>query len=254
MEGFIKFFGTGGARFVVSSQIRATGGLWLRYRDTNLYIDPGPGAIVRISESGDPFTPKRLDGLILTHKHLDHANDANVIIEAMTEGGFNRQGTLFCPADAMGEDPIILRHARTYPASTVLLEPGGLYSIKDVSFSTPVKHRHPVDTYGLLFSLSTTIGLITDTRYFDELPDHYPAECLIVNVLRTQPIEDHDPVEHLALGDFVRIINRIRPRVAIMTHFGLKMVKEGPDEIAADISRQTGIRVIAAHDGMQFEF
>jgi hypothetical protein len=26
MEGFIKFFGTGGARFVAASQVRATGG------------------------------------------------------------------------------------------------------------------------------------------------------------------------------------------------------------------------------------
>ena len=46
MEGFIKFFGTGGARFVASRQLRATGGLWLKYKETNLYIDPGPGAIV----------------------------------------------------------------------------------------------------------------------------------------------------------------------------------------------------------------
>jgi phosphoribosyl 1,2-cyclic phosphodiesterase len=254
MEGFIKFFGTGGARFVVSSQIRATGGLWLHYRDTNLYIDPGPGAIVRINESGDSLEPKRLDGLVLTHKHLDHANDANVMIEAMTEGGFNRKGVLFCPADAMGEDPIILRHARGYPASTIHLEAGGSYAVRDVSFSTPVRHRHPVDTYGLLFRLTTTIGLIADTRYFDELPDHYPAECLIVNVLRKQPIEDHDPVEHLALDDFVRIITRVRPEVAIMTHFGMKMVQEGPDAMAAEISRTTGIRVIAAYDGMKFEF
>jgi hypothetical protein len=43
MEGFIKFFGTGGARFVASQQLRATGGLWLHYKETNIYIDPGPG-------------------------------------------------------------------------------------------------------------------------------------------------------------------------------------------------------------------
>jgi hypothetical protein len=61
MEGFIKFLGTGGARFVAMRQIRSTGGLWLHYRDTNLYIDPGPGAIVKIHGSKERFDPLDLD-------------------------------------------------------------------------------------------------------------------------------------------------------------------------------------------------
>ena len=39
-KGFVKFFGTGGARFVVSTQLRSTAGILLRYLNTNLYIDP----------------------------------------------------------------------------------------------------------------------------------------------------------------------------------------------------------------------
>ena len=57
MEGYIKFLGTGGARFVASRQIRATGGLWLHYKDTDLYIDPGPGALVKLHASKDKFDP-----------------------------------------------------------------------------------------------------------------------------------------------------------------------------------------------------
>src|SRR5512147_1017173 len=103
MEGFIKFFGTGGARFVAASQVRATGGLWLNYKKTNLFIDPGPGAVVRIHGAKDHFDPGHLDGIILTHKHLDHANDVNILIEAMTDGGFKKRGALFCPEDAVTE-------------------------------------------------------------------------------------------------------------------------------------------------------
>ena len=37
---FIKFLGTAGARFVVTKQLRASGGLWLSAGKTNLSIDP----------------------------------------------------------------------------------------------------------------------------------------------------------------------------------------------------------------------
>ena len=114
MEGFIKFFGTGGARFVALRQVRATGGLWLNYRKTNLYIDPGPGAIVRIRSSKEHYDPAVLDGIIITHRHMDHANDINILIESMTEGGFKKRGTLFCPEDALADDPVVLKFARKY--------------------------------------------------------------------------------------------------------------------------------------------
>ena len=254
MEGRITFFGSGGARFVVSKQTRATGGLWLEYRQTRVFIDPGPGAIVKVNEAGDTYDPANLDGLILTHKHMDHANDANVIIEAMTNGGFARKGVLFCPSDTVGDDPIILKHARSYPERIEFLREQGRYRIKDIEFSTPVRHHHPVETYGLLFHFAATVGLIADTRYFEGLETFYKADYLIVNVLRTKTIENHDPVEHLALNDFIRIVTAVKPKTAIMTHFGLKMIEEDPGRIAERLRQKTGINIIAAFDGMEFTF
>jgi phosphoribosyl 1,2-cyclic phosphodiesterase len=254
MEGFIKFFGTGGARFVASRQLRATGGLWLKYKETNLYIDPGPGTIVKIRESQERFEPADLDGIILTHKHMDHSNDVNILIESMAEGGFKRRGTLFAPQDAVGEEPVIFRFVRNYLDGIVSLKEKGRYSIKDVSFSTPIQHRHPVETYGLIFHLNMTIGLIADTRFFNELPDYYQVDYLILNVLRSQPIENHEIIEHLAVDDARAIIDRVKPKAAILTHFGFKMIQEGPDVIAERLSDETGVNVIAAQDGMKWEF
>ena len=79
-ENFVKFLGTAGARFVMIEQLRASGGIWISYKGTNVLIDPGPGSIVRCSSSKPKLNPAKLDGIILTHKHLDHANDINVMI------------------------------------------------------------------------------------------------------------------------------------------------------------------------------
>ena len=94
---FVKFLGTAGARFVMIKQLRASGGTWIRAGGVNVLIDPGPGSIVRCAASKPKLDPSSLDAIILTHRHLDHSNDVNVMIEAMTEGGFKKKGSLFLP-------------------------------------------------------------------------------------------------------------------------------------------------------------
>ncbi|MDD3847115.1 MAG: MBL fold metallo-hydrolase [Syntrophorhabdaceae bacterium] len=254
MEGSIKFFGTGGARFVALKQLRATGGMWLNYRKTNLYIDPGPGAIVRIRSSKEPYEPSLLDGIVITHKHMDHANDVNILIESMTEGGFKKRGTLFCPEDALATDPVVFNFARKYLDRVVFLREGGEYTLGDIHFRTPVRHKHPVETYGLLFQLNKTIGLIADTRFFPGLAAHYRAQHLIINVLRLKPIENHEIIEHLALKDVRAIIEEVRPETAILTHFGMHIINEGPSLLAKKLAKETGVKVIAGRDGMKWEF
>jgi phosphoribosyl 1,2-cyclic phosphodiesterase len=106
----------------------------------------------------------------------------------------------------------------------------------------------------MLFHLNKKIALISDTRFFPKLLEAYTAEILIVNLLRSKPFEKNDAVDHLALDDFINIIDSIRPKIAIMTHFGMNIIKEKPYLIAEMIKRNKDIEVIAAYDGMKFEF
>jgi phosphoribosyl 1,2-cyclic phosphodiesterase len=252
MEGFIKFVGTGGARIVAARQVRSTGGIWLNYLSTNLYIDPGPGALVRLHALQERLEPSRLDGIVLTHKHLDHANDVNLLIEAMTQSGFKKRGVLFCPADALDGDPVVLRYVREYLEGIEVLQASRSYHIKDITFTSPVRHVHPVEVYGLIFELNKRVGLVSDTRFFEELPGHYQVDILIANVLRVRPIQSGDPIDHLSVDDFKRLVSAIRPEVAIMTHFGMNIIREKPALIAKKLTQELEVEVIAAYDGMKW--
>lgn len=246
---FIKFLGTAGARFVMIKQLRASGGIWISYKNTNVLIDPGPGSLVRCAASRPRLDAGKLDAVVLTHRHLDHANDVNVMIEAMTEGGFKKRGVLFCPKDALDEDPVVLNHTRVLVEKIETLEANQTYKVGDFEFQTSMRHLHPVLTYGLKFNINrASISLLTDTKYFDGLIDFYKTDILIISVVFLEP---RPQVEHLSFADVRTLIEAIKPKKAILTHFGMTMLKARPQELALGLSKDLGIEVAAAYDGMK---
>jgi phosphoribosyl 1,2-cyclic phosphodiesterase len=234
-------------------QLRASGGVWLSVGQTNLHVDPGPGALVRCLSSKPRLDPSSLDGILLTHKHLDHSGDINVMIEAMTEGGFKKRGVLFAPRDALEEDPVVFNYLRDFVGRIEILKENTDYQIGDIRFSTARRHRHKVETYGLNFEIEPyRVSLIPDTRFFPELPDLYHGEILIIHVVRLKPIGD-DPIDHLSVEDVKTIVRKARPKLVVLTHFGMTLVKAKPWVVAAELEKDLGIRVIAASDGMKLD-
>ena len=245
--------GTAGARFVVAKQLRSSGGLWLSLEGVNLYMDPGPGALVRCLASKPKLDPSHLDGILLSHKHLDHSGDINAMVEAMTEGGFRPRGTLFVPEDALDEDPVVFRYIRSYVEKIEILREKSDYSLKGLRFSTAGKHFHSVETYGFNFYLpGITISYITDTKFSPDLLVQYPGELLIFNVVLLNEIPERK-IDHLSLEDVKWILPRSRAKNAVLTHFGTRVLQAKPGEIAERLSAETGVEVIAARDGMVLE-
>jgi len=249
VEDEITFLGTAGARFMVISQLLASGGLWLNLSGTEILLDPGPGCIVQSTKR--KLWGGKLSAIILSHRHLDHSSDVNVMVEAMTQGGFKRRGWLFAPADALGTEPVVFSYLRGFLDGIEVLQEGKSYSIGDVSFTTPVRHIHEVETYGMLFTAGGhTFSYIADSRYFDGLCHNYGGELLIINVVS---VEQNLSIDHLSVPDVEHIIGELKPKVAILTHFGMTMWRAKPWEIVKELSRRTGVRVLAARDGMKFD-
>ena len=249
MADTITFLGTAGARFVVISQILASGGLWLSLSGTEILVDPGPGCIVQSTKR--KLKADKLGAIILSHRHLDHSADVNIMIEAMTQGGFKRHGWLFAPGDALETEPVVFSYLKDYLEGIEVLQEGKSYSIGNISFNTPIRHIHPVETYGIIFKTAEhTFSYIADSRYFDGLCQNYGGELLIINVVFLEPGR---PIDHLSVPDAEHIIMELKPKVAILTHFGMTMWRAKPWEVAQRLSQQTGVRVMAARDGMKFD-
>lgn len=248
---FIKFLGTAGARIVVAKQLRASGGIWLSLDGTNLLIDPGPGSLVHCVRSRPKLDPTLLDGIILTHKHLDHAADINVMMEAMTLGGREKRGMVLAPRDAWsGNDPVVYKYVRPYVSKIGVLKEKKSYRIGKLSIKAAAKHHHGgVETYGLIIrGKKRSISYITDTKFFPELALKYQSDIVIISVLSVAP----SPFDHLSAEDVKKIIQALKPKVTILTHFGMWMLKAKPWVVAEALSKELDVKVIAASDGMSY--
>lgn len=248
---YIIFLGSGGARIVVARQVRASGGIWLSLGGTEFIVDPGPGALVRITSSRHNLDPVRLSGILLSHRHLDHSGDVNNMIEAMTLGGTRPRGVLFAPSDALeGEDPVVLRYLRTFLSEVVTLNERGTYRLGDVEFACPTRHKHRGEVYGFRFSMpDLTLSYVADTAYFPELAHLYQTDVVIFNVVRFKP----SGLDHLHVPEAEELIRAMRPKLAVLTHFGMTMLKAKPWKIAREMSERTGIEVTAASDGRKID-
>jgi phosphoribosyl 1,2-cyclic phosphodiesterase len=242
----LTFMGTAGARFMVAKQLAASGGLYIEEGNTRISLDPGPGAIVQYAKRKVDLT--KLDAIVISHRHLDHSNDVNVMIEAMTDGGFRHRGRLYCPSDALNNDPVVLNYIRSFPQEIVTLEPETEYAVGDVTFTTTPRHLHQVETYG--FRFGNRLGWVTDSAYYDGIAEQHKADVMVIHLVL---MECRAGLPHLCLDDAERIIREAKPRLAILTHYGMTVWRAHPWELAADLTQRIGTEVKAARDGMSLE-
>lgn len=246
----VIFLGTGGGRMVVLNQMRRSGGFWLKLDGVNILNDPGPGSLVMVHQLH--LKPRKLDAIILSHRHIDHSNDINVMTEAMTGGGFYPHGRLIVPGDCLHSDPVVLQYVRPFVEITEI-KTGMEVELKDIKIEFPVKNMHPVETYGAIYTFrSGRLGYIPDTEYFPGLADVYKGvDFLIINVVR---MKTDRRIRHLNMDEAEKLINEIRPKKAMLTHFGLQVLKASPERLARKMSERTGVEVVAAYDGMTMDF
>jgi ribonuclease BN (tRNA processing enzyme) len=102
---------------------------------------------------------------------------------------------------------------------------------------------------GFRFTTSEgVIGYLADTAFDEELVRaHRGSRVLVLPATRPRKSRIY---WHLCSEDIAQLVKAVRPDIALLNHLGLKMVKSGPQVEAAWIEEQSGVRTVAAFDGM----
>ena len=251
----LVFLGTGGGRVNLIRQIRKTGGFRINSQSANIHVDPGPGALVSsVRLRQDPLT---LDAVIVTHSHVDHANDANLMIEGMSRFALETKGIIIASRNCLeGDDHPITKYHQGHAKEVCVAKYGERrkFTTRKGSFEIEfieVRHDEPT-TFGFkLYMDGRVIGYTSDTNMFEGLGERFTGcDVLIVNCLK--PMSDGIP-DHLETGDAIRILRTAKPKKGIISHFGLKMIRADPALEAQKIEYESEVETIAAGDGMRIE-
>jgi phosphoribosyl 1,2-cyclic phosphodiesterase len=247
----LRFLGTGGGRFTTIYQARSTGGCLLE-AGLRVHIDPGPGALLRARQEGEDPTATR--AVLVTHAHPDHYSEAEVAVEGMTKGGTVKRGTVVGSKSVIEgtdtHDAVFSRYHKDRPSEFFAVAPGDNFKLGTVSVrATPSKHSDDT-TVGFRFTTGEgVIGYLADTALEETVvAAHRGSRVLVLPATRPR----HSRIEwHLCSEDIVAVLKAVRPEIALLNHLGLKMVRSGPEKEAAWIEEQSGVRTVAAFDGMR---
>lgn len=251
----IIFLGTGGGRINMLEQFRKTGGFLIQHEDLLISVDPGPGALSGMHLLG--FRPQKIDCVICTHMHIDHVLEAPLLIEAMSGYMLKRGGTLISSKETLlgdenGDRSITLYHQSKLERNIVFSNTDAReLSFGDKGFfkitGVPVKHD---DKSGFGFILEINgykIGYTSDTEYIPQIHNvaYAGVDVLIANCLK--PYVDGIP-DHMYSGHLAKLLSATKPKVCIMSHMGMKLIRAGPEAEAAKIESESKVKTIAGRD------
>jgi phosphoribosyl 1,2-cyclic phosphodiesterase len=245
--------GTGGGRFAMITQKRRTAGIRILSEGVNMHLDPGPGALIHSVGMG--LDPQKIRAVLVSHAHPDHYADAEVLVEAMTRGMTRKRGLLAAARSVLyGNESCgqaISRYHQEMPKELIELKPGVRFDVGGVSVkATEAVHSDP-DAVGFRFESGDVgdVGYTSDTEFFEGIGGVYGGvRVLLLSLLRPsgKPWKGH-----ITTDDAVKIVGIVDPELAVVTHFGMGMIFAGPRREAKRIGRESGVRTLAARDGMR---
>ncbi len=246
----IIFLGTGGDCFVVGKQLRASGGIIIKAEDMQFHIDPGPGALARAKQYDVNLRENTC--ILVSHSHLNHANDINAVISAMTHSGLDKKGVLISNKIVINGDnntgAVLLNFYKNCLEKYIIIKENQKIGVSDVEIrTTPTKHG--IENTGFkIITPEFSLSYVSDTSYFTGLAEmHKGSDILILNIVNPSGINSKI---NLNSDDAVKIITEVKPKLAIIQHFGIKMLEADPMYEAREIQKKTYTQVIAAKDGM----
>ncbi|MDA1196806.1 MAG: MBL fold metallo-hydrolase [Nanoarchaeota archaeon] len=251
MKSSIVFLGTGQGSQVVGRSRLSSGGFVLQVDENQFHVDPGPNTLMQSALCG--INVRATNAIFVSHRHLHHCNDLNVLINAMTIHGVDKQGVLVGEESVVQgteELPSILQdRCRNFLEKTLVLKPKQRIGINEIEIVALTTSHGDTPSIGFTFHTPYfSLGYTGDTALSEELMKELKGvHILIMNV---PTLAKNSTKENLSVEETIDLITAVEPRLAILTHFGNSVLDADPLHQVREIHKATGIQTIAARDGM----
>lgn len=250
MRSFIQFLGTGGDPIVIGKQIRASGGIIVKYGNTQLHIDPGPGALVRLQQAD--LNVRETTAVLISNPSWMAMNDAAAIIAGMSHAGMDKRGVLVTTKEIINGDeqepPIMPKSYQAMLEKVIALNAGTKIGINDIDIEGT--HASGI-TPTIGFKISTNefvMGYTSHTSYSEAVAESFKdTNILIVNC--KNPLDNKDK-GFMNTEDVIALVKKVKPDLTVLTGFGIKFLQADVLTEAREIQKEAHCQVVAAKDGM----
>ncbi len=245
----IIFLGTAGDSIIYGKQYRGSGGIIIKTPNTQLHLDPGPGSLVRAAQM--KINIRETTGILVSNTTILKSNDLNALINGMTYSGLDHKGVIIADKKVIEGDeenpPLINRECLSFVEKAIGLEVGKKAAINDIEV-------HAVKTFGTesvgfkIITPNYVIGYTSDTEYRAELAEEFKdINIFIVNCKNPEGVKEKGTLNTL---DVIKLVEKIKPDLTILTGFGIKMLEHDPINEARKIQKTTSHQTMAAKDGL----
>lgn len=248
---------TGGAASVTRGN--PTGGFLLRYAGRTLIVDPGANSISNLVRRG--FNPFEITDVLASHAHNDHVGDLSLAVSAAINLGVTHETDsriIVSPSLIEYSNSDMTKFGFTLPAYAWRAQVEMLFfesrqatrfdgeAIQSLSATdipggirvtaTEARHAGTPATGYLIETGMGKIGYTGDTEYFDGLQGWFQGVDVLWMNMNTLSLDAMIPA-HLPICDEPRpthnhlgyvgacgLIDRVRPKMAVVTHFGAQLV------------------------------
>jgi len=257
MTDGILFLGTSGGGEITEKQTLASGGIIIKSDDHQIHIDPGPGALVMAKAFGIDLRKNTI--LLVSHSHINHVNDLNAVISAMTHTGLYSNGIL------LASDSVI--HGIKNRHSNYVVRPYVTQfhrkALKEVKVMKAEKrcfvdnieikaikavHSDPTSIGFRILTPNFSVIYSGDTEINKDIIEQYKgADIYILNVQHPPKVKER---WNMNFDDVVRIIKKYPPKLLILNHFKAKFLKTDILYLSRSLRTKYGVKVIIAKEGL----
>lgn len=209
----------------------------IRVKGLSILIDCGPDFREQMLRASD----HHIDALLVTHSHYDHVGG----IDDIRPYSFDADFPIYCKDDVAHDIRTRLPYCfkeHLYPGVPKLdlrdIKPYNKFSIQGIDVLPMLIWHYKLPILGFRIG---HMAYITDAKSIPEntFADLHDIDTLIINALRHKP-----HMSHMSLSESLDAINRIKPRVAYLTHMSHDI------GLHDDIERQLPDNVHLAYDGL----
>lgn len=233
------------------------GGIFLRWKDMGVAIDPGINFIENMHMNG--LGIEDINAVVVTHEHIDHNGDLMIIDDFASQFG-RKDIELYADKDTISKISHLVNLKDTHTLDDkneagfylgdkkeIKLEFISTKHIPEDGMDRKGEYRKNV-TFALKIKLSEhsetvkTIGLTSDTEYFSKLPDFFSdCDLIIANISETSE-EDYKQSQkkqkHLGYTGCLKLIRTCNKKSEKFPYYIISEFWAGKGDVRREIVRR----------------